>query len=460
MIISIASGIKIYNKLPLSIQNLIGIILHPIPIRYRGHKKVFKIVNLLVKDNEYRKDRGKLLRNMIAHAHRNVPFYKEIIGSLEININNSMKIEDIINLPIITKETIRNNEKKMIADNFKDFYPGKVKTSGSTGVPLEFYIDQDTRIFEYASEWRVVVENGGILGSRTATFRGNHYKGNTKIGPHWFTHALSGELNFNTYSMGPDACKKYENKLRRYKPEIYRAFPSSLSHLAKNISGEMISPNGIAFCSSEMIDEQIRHDIKQTICPKIINWYSQSEYVVSAGECSQGNMHINLEFGILEVVDENDINVPDGEIGRLIGTSLTNFSQPFIRYDLEDMGSIEDIKCACGNKNKILKQISGRRADMLKLLDGRMISTAMMVHWWKHYAVEKWDLDIFDWIQFIQTTKNKVIINCIPKDQMEVKQDLIEVALSELWGGEIILVVNIINELPQGEKWRFCKNEL
>jgi len=67
MIISIASGIKIYNKLPLSIQNLIGIILHPILIRCRGHKKVFKIVNLLIKDNEYRKDRGKLLGNIIAH---------------------------------------------------------------------------------------------------------------------------------------------------------------------------------------------------------------------------------------------------------------------------------------------------------------------------------------------------------------------------------------------------------
>lgn len=459
MLFSIANGIKYYNKLPLSLQNMLGILLHPLPMKYRGHKEVYKIVNLLIEDKKYRKNQGQLLGSIITHAYQNVPFYKLKIEELGINVNDIMKIEDISNLPIIKKEIIRNNSDEMIADNYKDFHPGRVRTSGSTGVPLEFLIDQNTRIFEYASEWRVIVQNGGSLGSKTATFRGNHYKDNSKKGAHWFTHALSGELNFNTYSMGTTACAKYEKKLRTYKPDIYRAFPSSLSYLAKNITGDMISPDGIAFCSSEMMDEQMRSDIERSICPKVINWYSQSEYVVSAGECSEGNMHINQEYGIIEVVDENGKNLPDGEVGHLIGTSLTNFSQPFIRYELEDIGSITAIECKCGNKNKVLKKIYGRTADRLFLPDNRIITTVMMQHWWKHYAVEKWDLDIFDWIQFVQIGKNEVEVNCVP-NKKEVKKELIQSALSELWEEEVRVNINIKKDLPHGEKWRFCKNLL
>ena len=460
LLISFAYGINLYNSLPLPIQGVIGNILAPIPLRRRGHRGVFKLAEEISLPTSWEKMESatnRRLSDLIIHSAANVPWFGNLLNETGIDPRAVKSIDDLQTLPVLTKEDVREHAMLLRADNSDQYSPGAVRTSGSTGEPLEFLVDQRTRLCEYASEWRCLMENGATPGDRTATFRGNHYRNHRRQGTHWFRHALSGDLNFNTFAMTPESCEKYIHKLRRYNPKIYRGFPSSLSHLAKHVHGPIISPSAIAFCSSEMMDDQMVENIRSNICDTIVNWYSQSEYVVSAGTCREGNMHVNTEFGILEVLDEDGTPVPEGTVGRLVGTSLTNFSQPFIRYDLDDLGALSFRSCLCGRPHPILEKISGRTSDVIITPDGRNLSTVQMQHWWKHQAVLEWELDVFEWIQLVQTGLSEVTARSVPKEGVEplAHIDSLQGALSDLWGVEVSVTIDELESIPHGEKWRF-----
>ena len=461
----ISQGIKLYNSLPLSIQSLIGYSVSWIPLRMRGHKAVFDMVEKINVNRRFAEIENRQLsslKKILDHAHENVPFYQKIFSEIDIDLNDFNSLADLNMLPIIEKGQLRTEPDDFRAENFAIYSPGVVKTSGSTGEPLEFLIDQNTRIAEYATEWKCLVDNGARLGGKTVTFRGNHYRAHRKNGAHWHINALSGDLHFNTFAMDDENCKKYVEKVRKFNPEIYRGYPSSLAQLASGVSDGKLSPEAIAFCSSEMLSEELFETIYQKICGRVVNWYSQSEYVVSAGSCAHGNMHINSEFGILEVVDDEGNALPDGEVGRLIGTSLTNYSQPFIRYDLEDIGSVKKIDCKCGNKNPVLHAISGRMADVVKTPDGRKLSTVQMQHWWKHQAVIEWDIDVFRWVQIVQKQKKQINFRFVPNQDWKPNHvfERVQEALEDLWGSSLDIEFERLDEIPHGEKWRFSTSEI
>tara|TARA_B100002052_G_scaffold289513_1_gene307032 strand:- start:520 stop:1923 length:1404 start_codon:yes stop_codon:yes gene_type:complete len=465
IVISFGLGIKIYDSLPQTIQGIIGKILAPIPLSWRGHRGVFNLAERIsepITIDELNQKESEALSELVRHAYENVPYYRDLFSEKKIDPRDVRCITDLKNLPILTKSDVRKNGSELIASDAKKYSPGKVRTSGSTGEPLEFLIDQRTRLSEYAAEWRCILENDGEIGGKTATFRGNYYRNHRKVGASWFRHALSGDLIFNTFSMDEETCRKYISKLRSFEPEIFRAFPSSLSHLARFVDGGKINEHAIAFCSSEMMSKEMEDLIQTRICNTVINWYSQSEYVLSAGTCREGNMHINSEFGIIEVLDEEGKPVPDGTVGRLVGTSLTNFSQPFIRYDLDDLGAISETRCKCGRPHRILQRISGRHSDLIVTPDDRTLSTVQMQHWWKHQAVKEWDLDHFDWIQLIQTDICSFRILVVSKSGVESQNyhENMEMALSDLWGTEVSVSIQDLDTMPHGEKWRFSKSEI
>ncbi len=85
-----------------------------------------------------------------------------------------------------------------------------------------------------------------------------------------------------------------------------------------------------------------------------------------ATECPFGRLHVSPDFGIVELVDENDDPVRPGEIGRVICTGLANFTQPLIRYEIGDLASWATAPCPCGrNQFPVLEHLVGRLEDVI-----------------------------------------------------------------------------------------------
>jgi phenylacetate-coenzyme A ligase PaaK-like adenylate-forming protein len=91
------------------------------------------------------------------------------------------------------------------------------------------------------------------------------------------------------------------------------------------------------------------------------------------GEClfltngclSTGGMHVNADWAILEVVDENNQPVPDGQKGaKVLITNLANYIQPIIRYEIGDVLTMASESCGCGSNLPLIEAIDGRDSDM------------------------------------------------------------------------------------------------
>lgn len=86
----------------------------------------------------------------------------------------------------------------------------------------------------------------------------------------------------------------------------------------------------------------------------VINEYGASELDLIAFENPNKQWQINSETLHVEILDENDNLLPNGQEGRIVITSLFNKAHPFIRYDIGDIGvlSVEG-----SLKNQYLKNL-------------------------------------------------------------------------------------------------------
>jgi phenylacetate-coenzyme A ligase PaaK-like adenylate-forming protein len=76
-------------------------------------------------------------------------------------------------------------------------------------------------------------------------------------------------------------------------------------------------------------------------------------------------MHVNADWAILEVVDEDNRPVPDGEKGaKVLITNLANEVQPIIRYEIGDIVTMATEPCACGSTLPLIEKIDGRDSEM------------------------------------------------------------------------------------------------
>ena len=79
-------------------------------------------------------------------------------------------------------------------------------------------------------------------------------------------------------------------------------------------------------------------------------------------------MHYWDDFLYLEIIDPvTGKNVPDGEIGEIVITTLVKEGAPLIRYRTHDLSRIVPGKCKCGRCYPRIDVIMGRTDDMMKI---------------------------------------------------------------------------------------------
>lgn len=410
---------------------------------------------------ELKRLQERRLRSIIKHAYDHVPYYHRNFRERKIRPSDVRTIEDLRKLPILTKEDVRDNFNQLMAVNAKNYKYGVSRTSGSTGKPLNFYLDQQNREKEYAAQWRQLQWAGIDFESRIATFRAPeslvHGHGKTKA--LWKFNALSKELDFDTLSMNGSTLKKYMERLREFTPDLVKGYPSALQTMAKSmlVSNTVIIPKAIQ-TSSESLSKSQRGIIEEAFNCKIYDWYGQSEYIVSAGQCPEGNYHVNAELGVMELVKDGE-NVTPGELGEILGTGLYNFSMPFVRYKIGDIGKYSGGRCVCGRGLPTMESLEGRLSEVIVFPDGRILSGVAFEVYWKDCITPY--IPNVDYVHVIQKSKNKLLVEMVKTDHFssqEMRKILEE--LKMLLGPLMEIEFRYLDSIPIGRKVRFTHSEL
>ena len=86
-----------------------------------------------------------------------------------------------------------------------------------------------------------------------------------------------------------------------------------------------------------------------------------------AFEClAKDGMHINEDQVIAEIIDPvTEENLPYGEYGELVFTSINKTGMPLLRYRTHDICRLNAEPCSCGRTHVRMSRITGRTDDMM-----------------------------------------------------------------------------------------------
>ena len=155
------------------------------------------------------------------------------------------------------------------------------------------------------------------------------------------------------------------NIIQSVNPSIIQGFGSCLSMLASKIIEASVSipTPRLIFTDSELLTDQVRHTIISGFNAQVLDVYGTFETDNIAYECNKHKgYHIASDCVIMEFIKDGK-QVAPGEDGEIVCTVLHNYTMPFIRYNLNDIGRYTNEKCSCGRTLPLMEMIGGRSDD-------------------------------------------------------------------------------------------------
>jgi phenylacetate-coenzyme A ligase PaaK-like adenylate-forming protein len=164
-------------------------------------------------------------------------------------------------------------------------------------------------------------------------------------------------------------------ELNRFNPFTVVAYPTKLEMLAHaQLKGKLkIRPKYIKTIS-EVLTPSAKALIEKAFGVKARDTYAASEAAIIAGDCRQSmGLHIHEDVCLVEPVDKDGNPIKEGNLShKVYVTNLLKYTQPLIRYELEDVISVTHKPCLCGMPTPRIEAVYGRNFDMLwvKMADG------------------------------------------------------------------------------------------
>lgn len=301
------------------------------------------------------------LRRLLSNAQK-LAFWADVFREADI-IPSQFQFSDIERLPIITRADFRDLEEDLYISSSLKRHSFLDRTSGSTGVPFQFYVDRGAVLRSFAVRDRMfLVATGGvryqILVIRAAW----------RMGVAFFKCKLFYLKGTQTI---PERLPKLAEMVNRNFPEgvILSVVGSWALALAREVEKtnirfpiRAISSGGEAMLPAE------REYIEKTLDTKLFLTYASQENFCMAFECELHALHLTEEQLHIEIVDFAGRALPQGVVGRVVVTGFDNRVMPFIRYANGDIGSISAESCPCGRTLPTLSVV-GREKDVIRLPD-------------------------------------------------------------------------------------------
>jgi phenylacetate-CoA ligase len=399
-----------------------------------------------------------LLRELLLHVYRYTTFYRRRMEAIGISPLDIRSVADLQMLPVLTKYDIQENMDEMVADCVPATSRERNQTGGSTGMPLQFWVDKERFDSRRASTDRHNAWASFYPGDWCAVLWGSRLDTGAAIIPKitWRQQYLDRSLILNTSLVSREDLNNYISLLRRYRPRHLKAYAQSAQMFAKycrEVGADDIRFDSI-ITTAEVLQPEARQVIEEVFHGKVFNRYGCREVSVIASECEyHTGLHVNADALIVEI--DPIPGAPPG-VGHILVTDLYNRSMPLIRYQLGDLGRWETGEpCPCGRNLSRIAGIEGRITDFLRMPDGKLISGTSL-------TLVVADMSEVRQAQFVQSCATEVQLRIVPGIGygMHTVQEL-KRRLSLYLQDQVELAIQVVENIPReiSGKYRFVKTE-
>ena len=395
----------------------------------------------------------KLLRRTLDHCFRNVPYYRKLAEKNHLDWSGLRPREILSKLPVINKFDISDHHEDFKADGFRKFHPQKIRTTGTTGTPMDVYWDLSSNVIELLSQYRHFSWAGYRLGDPILDIRSVTFAESKWYRWNWKCQILEISSDIIT----AENIKVYAELLRKYRIKLWRGYPECLDYFARLLAeagiGD-IKPQAVISVSVNVLDYQRRFIESWSGVPLLDN-YGLDEHIALICQCPHGGYHIASEYGLVEIIKDDGTPARPGEAGRIVATGFHNRAFPLARYDTMDFAIASNRMCACGRSLPLIERLTGRIADFVLDARGQWIS-ASSFPLYAAAGIRK--------SQLIQSKKGSIDFYFVPdKNFTPAQADLLEQEFKKKLGQSMIVHLHQVKEVPYpklGKKYRFAISKL
>lgn len=395
------------------------------------------------------------IKSLLHHAYATVPFYRERFDQKGIRPGDIRDFADYRRLPVLTKADIRDHGPKLLSGLFDRQLLQLKKTSGSTGVSLQVWVDEDSMQWKRACTLRSDEWSGWRFGEPAAKVWGNPEYLQRGWRGRFRNAVLDRATYLDTLKMDEEALHRFAGALRCRPPSLVFGHAHSVFLFAEFLraTGQAgIRPRGIITTAMVLHDWQ-RRVIEDVFACKVTNRYGCEEVSLIACECERHQgLHVNADGVYVELQREGAMP-PPGEPGSILVTDLTNRAMPLLRYQVGDVAILADRHCPCGRGLPLLERLEGREADYVVTPRGELISGISLT---ENFALL---VPGIAQLQLIQETVHRFRFRIVRgPDFGPLSEEKLGMLVGERFGPEVTYECEYVERIPQepSGKYRFC----
>lgn len=308
------------------------------------------------------------LQIVVNQAYAHVDFYRRKFDEAGLSPDDIKTLTDIRKLPFTTRQDLMDNYPYgLFAVPLRDVVCLQFP-SGLYGNPIVIgYTQEDLRI------WREMV-------ARIMVGVGITEHDVIQVA---FNYGLFlGAMRFNQSAeligaaVVPTSITSAEIQLRimqDFRSTVLASTPSFALHIVETRQKRRIPRANlslrIGLLGAEPWPEEVRQIIEAELGLRAYDIYGVLELVEPgvAGECpARQGLHINEDHFLAEIIDPvSGENLPEGEEGELVLTTLTNAAYPLLRYRTSDLTALYYDPCPCGRTLVRMARVFKRTDQMI-----------------------------------------------------------------------------------------------
>ncbi len=344
------------------------------------------------------------LKKLITTAYYHVPYYRGTMQVFNVKPEDFETLEDLNRLPFVEKQMVRRRHADFLSSKIASPFLHKCHTSGTTGTPLTLYRDLRNIGFEYAMLLRQRQWAGLAPDDRYATLKGEMLPSRqVNRGKYWSLNVAENKLIMSSYHLSETTAESYVEALDRFQVKAIDGYPSSIYALAKFMLQRNIKlPLKAILTSSETLVAEQKSVIETMFSCKVFDYYGMAERIAAIHTCEHGAYHVVPEYSIVEFLRTSNLSNDHYEI---VGTTLTNFAMPLIRYRVGDIAQVSHDKCACGRNYPVIRGIVGRTDDYVVTPSGKLVGRLDHIFKGARHLIQA---------QLYQPDRDRIILRVVP----------------------------------------------
>lgn len=314
----------------------------------------------------------KKIKDLISYAQKKVPYYNNILGSQNFDERDIKSLDDLKHLPILTREKIQKHLKDLISTDFKIEELEKSSSSGTTGVPIEFYKNKESLSSGIAAGYFAWNLSGWLPGFKTL-----HVWGNPTTVAYWnkkrskLKRFIKNQKNLAATEFSDSKeLEKIYCFVKAQNFDTIDGYTTAIFELAKYIEYNNLSSLDVkqVFTTAENLLYHQKKVIEENVGP-VSDLYGCGEINGIAIQPIQEKKYFIIEpHVIVEVESTNE------EYKNIIVTDLHNKAMPFIRYKVGDL--IDGVYKPLPNdmpQFSFFNRIFGRESEVIELPNGKKL---------------------------------------------------------------------------------------